>query len=77
MVDTAGTKLLSRRVETNEAEDLCGLIDEVLFLARGVVWPSARLEDDTTLLLALLWEREQRVVYFPGLTLLDRARDAY
>jgi hypothetical protein len=44
VVDTAGTKLLSRRVETNEAEDLCGLIDEVLFLARGVVWPSARLE---------------------------------
>jgi hypothetical protein len=27
-------------------------------------------------LLALLWERGQRVVYVPGLT-VDRARDAY
>jgi hypothetical protein len=27
-------------------------------------------------LLALLWERNQRVLYVPGLT-VDRARDAY
>ena len=72
-----GTKLLSRKVENDEA-DLLGLIDEVLNLAGGgqAVWAIDQPGGSAALLLALLWEREQRVVYLPGLA-VDRARDAY
>jgi len=40
------------------------------------VWAVDQPGGGAALLLALLWERNQRVLYVPGLT-VDRARDAY
>ena len=75
VLDASGTQLLSRKVENDEAE-LVALIEEVLSLAEDVVWAVDQPGGSAALLLALLWERDQRVLYIPGLT-LDRARDAY
>ena len=75
MLDASGTVLLSRRVENEEA-DLSKLIDDALLLAEEVVWAVDQPGGGAALLLALLWERNQRVLYLPGLT-VDRARDAY
>jgi len=75
MLDTFGTVLLSRRVKNEEA-DLSNLIDDALLLAEEVVWAVDQPGGGAALLLALLWERNQRVLYVPGLT-VDRARDAY
>lgn len=77
-LDDSGTRLLSRRVENDEA-DLLRLIDEVLALAGGshaLFWTVDQPGGGATLLLGLLWERGQRVLYIPGLT-VDRSRDAY
>jgi transposase len=77
-LDASGSELLSRWVENDEA-NLSALIDEVLSLTTGdLVWAIDQPGGGAAaLLLALLWERGQRVVvYVPGLT-VDRARDAY
>ncbi|MBA3424654.1 MAG: IS110 family transposase [Rubrobacter sp.] len=75
VLDASGAPLLSRRVENDEA-DLSELIEEVLALAEEVLWAVDQPGGSAALLLALLWEREQKVVYLPGLA-VDRARDAY
>jgi transposase len=75
VVDASGRQLLSRKVENDEA-DLLKLIDEALSLAEEIVWAVDQPGGSAALLLALLWERNQRVLYVPGLT-VDRARDAY
>lgn len=75
VMDASGKQLLSRRVENDEAE-LVALIEETLSLAEDVVWAIDQPGGSAALLLALLWERGQRVIYVPGLT-VDRARDAY
>lgn len=75
VLDASGTELLSRKVENEEA-DLSLLIDEVLALAGEVVWAVDQPGGSAALLLALLWEREQKIVYLPGLA-VERARDAY
>lgn len=76
VVDASGAKLLSRRVENDEA-DLLSLVDEVLVLAGGeAVWAIDQPGGTAALVLALLWERGQSVLYVPGLA-VDRARDAY
>jgi transposase len=75
VLDASGAQLLSRKVENNE-RDLSLLIDEVLTLAEEVVWAVDQPGGSAALLLALLWERGQRILYLPGLT-VDRARDAY
>jgi transposase len=75
VLDASGTELLSRKVENDEA-DLSTLIDEALSLAEEVIWAVDQPGGSAALLLALLWERNQRVLYIPGLT-VDRARDAY
>jgi transposase len=75
VLDASGEKLLSRKVENDEA-DLLELIDEVLALADEAIWAVDQPGGGATLLLALLWEREQKVLYLPGLA-VDRARDAY
>jgi hypothetical protein len=69
------TVQLSRRVE-NEETDLSNLIDDARLLAEEVVWAVDQPGGSAALLLALLWERDQKVLYVPGLT-VDRARDAY
>jgi transposase len=75
VLDPSGTELLSRKVENDEAE-LLELIDEALCLAEEVIWAVDQPGGSAALLLALLWERNQRVLYIAGLT-VDRARDAY
>jgi transposase len=76
VLDASGRELLSRRVENDEA-DLLRLIDEALSLAEEILWAVDQPGGGAALLLALLWERDQRrVLYVPGLT-VDRARDAY
>jgi transposase len=75
VLDASGKELLSRRVENDEA-DISKLIDDVLSLAGEVLWAVDQPGGGAALLLALLWERDQRVLYIPGLT-VDRARDTY
>ena len=75
VLDASGRELLSRKVQNDEA-DLLKLIDDALLLAEEVVWAVDQPGGGAALLLALLWERNQRVLYVPGLT-VDRARDAY
>ncbi len=75
LLDASGRELLSCRVENDEA-DILRLIDEALSLAEEVVWAVDQPGGSATLLLALLWERDQKILYVPGLA-VDRARDAY
>ena len=75
LLDASGRELLSRKVE-NDGAALSTLIDEALSLAEEVIWAVDQPGGSAALLLALLWERNQRVLYIPGLT-VDRARDAY
>jgi transposase len=75
VLDASGRQLLSRKVENDEA-DILELIDEALSLAEEIVWAVDQPGGSAALLLALLWERNQRVLYVPGLT-VDRARDTY
>ena len=75
VLDAFGTELLSRKVENDEA-DIARLIDEALSLAEGIVWAVDQPGGSAALLLALLWERNQRVFYVPGLS-VDRARETY
>jgi transposase len=75
VLDASGRELLSRKVENDEA-DLSTLIDEALSLAEEVIWAVDQPGGSAALLLALLWEQNQRVLYISGLT-VDRSRDAY
>jgi transposase len=75
VVGIEGETLLSRKVENDEA-DLRKLIGEVLPLAKEITWATDQPGGTAALLLALLWERNQKVIYIPGLT-VDRARDTY
>jgi Transposase len=75
VLDALGTELLSRKVENDEA-DIARLLDEALSLAEGIGWAVDQPGGSAALLLALLWERNQRVFYVPGLS-VDRARETY
>jgi transposase len=75
VLDASGRELLSRKLENDEAEIL-RLIDEALSFAGEIVWALDQPGGGAALLLALLWERNQRVLYVPGLS-VDRARDTY
>jgi transposase len=75
VLDTSGRMLLSCRVENDEA-DLLALIEEVFSLAEEVLWATDQPGGSAALLLALLWEKGQKVIYVPGLT-VERSRDAY
>jgi transposase len=74
LLDASGRKLLSRKVENDEA-DILRLIEEAVSFAEEIVWALDQPGGGAALLLALLWERNQRVLYVPGLS-VDRARDA-
>ena len=76
MLDTSGRELLSRKLENDEAE-ISELIDKALSLAEEVLWAVDQPGGSTVLfLLALLWERDQRVLYISGLA-VNRASDTY
>jgi transposase len=75
VLDASGTELLSRRVENDEA-DILRLIEEALSLAEEVVWAVDQPGGGAALLLALLWEGDQKVLYVPGIS-VDRARQTY
>ena len=75
VLDASGRELLSRKVENDEA-DILRLIDDALSLAEEVLWAIDQPGGGAALLLALLWERDQKVHYVPGLS-VDRARDTY
>ncbi|MCA1731247.1 MAG: IS110 family transposase [Actinobacteria bacterium] len=75
LLDSSGRKMLSRKVENDQA-NISELIDEALSLAEEIVWAVDQPGGGAALLLALLWEREQKVLYIPGLT-VGRARDSY
>ena len=66
MVNASGEALLSRRVKNDET-DLLALIEEIFSFVEVVVWAIDQPGGGAALLLALLWEREQKVVYIPGL----------
>src|SRR3712207_214383 len=74
-LDASGSELLSRKLGNDEA-DISKLIDETLCLAEEVVWTVDQPGGSAALLLALLWERDQRVLYIPGLS-VNRASDSY
>ena len=67
VLDASGKELLSRKVENDEA-DIARLIVEALSLAEEIVWAVDQPGGGAALLLALLWERDQKVLYVPGLT---------
>jgi Transposase len=71
-LDASGTELLCRRVENEEA-DILRLIEEALSLAEEVLWAVDQPGGGAALLLALLWEGDQKVLYVPGIS-VDRAR---
>jgi transposase len=75
VLDASGKELLSRKVENDEA-DILRFVNEALSFAEEIVWAVDQPGGSAALLLALLWERNQRVLYIPGLT-VDRARDTY
>src|ERR687889_737560 len=72
VLDASGRQQLSRKVENDEA-DILELIDQALSSAEEVVWAVDQPGGSAALLLGLLWERNQRVLYVPGLS-VDRAR---
>jgi transposase len=75
VLDASGRELLSRRLENDEAQ-ISELIDKALSSAEEVLWAVDQPGGSAVLLLALLWERDQRVLYVPGLT-VNRASDTY
>ena len=75
VLDASGRELLSRKVKNDEA-DISKLMEEALSLAEEVLWAVDQPEGGAALLLVLLWKRDQRVLYIPGVT-VDRARDTY
>jgi transposase len=72
VVGIEGETLLSRKVENDEA-DLRKLIGEVLPLAEEITWATDQPGGTAALLLALLWERNQKVIYIPVLPWIEPA----
>ncbi|WP_280422504.1 IS110 family transposase [Nocardia carnea] len=75
VIDTAGHRLLSRRV-TNDEQDLLRLVGEVAGLADQVDWAVDIASCESALLLALLAAHDQAVFYITGAQ-VNRAADGY
>lgn len=67
VINIDGRRLLSRRVANDEAE-LSGLIGEITVLADQVTWAIDLAGGGAALLIALLFETDQRLIYIPGRT---------
>jgi transposase len=77
VVDDGGGKLLSRRVANDEPE-LLKLLADVAALADGdaVTWAVDMTGGEPALLIALLFDRDQQLLYVPG-RMVNRAADGY
>ncbi|MEV3927678.1 IS110 family transposase [Actinomadura coerulea] len=75
VVDTDGERLLSRRVANDEAA-LLEVIGQVMDVAGQVTWAIDLHSSESALLLTLLLDHYQRVVYVPGMT-VNRAAEGY
>ncbi|MET7356799.1 IS110 family transposase, partial [Streptomyces mirabilis] len=77
VMDTEGDTLLSRRVANDEPE-LLELLGDVLDLANGeaVTWALDMTGGEPALLIALLVNHGQELVYIPGIA-VNRATDSY
>ncbi len=75
VIDAEGTKLLTRRV-ANDEPDLLQLIIDVLALGDEVVWAIDLADGGAALVIALLLNHDQQVLYIPGRT-VNRATAGY
>jgi transposase len=75
MLDERDEVLFSRKVANNES-DLASLLNEALSFGSDLTWAVDQPGGTAALLLTLLWESNQRVLYVPGIA-VDRARDAH
>nr|WP_244188151.1 IS110 family transposase [Streptomyces regalis] len=75
VLDERGERLLSRRV-ANDEPDLLKLVDAVLALGDQVTWAVDMAGGEPALLLALLVNHGQEVLYIPG-RVANRASDGY
>jgi transposase len=75
VIDTQGTRLLSRRI-TNAEPALLELLADVLALAEEITWALDLTSSEAALLLALLADHGQRVIYRPGMA-VNRASGSY
>lgn len=66
VIDPDGKRLLSRRVANTEP-DLLELIDAVQALATQIAWAIDLADGPAALLIALLLQRVQSLVYLPGI----------
>lgn len=75
VLDAGGVKLLSRRILNDESE-LLELIGDVLALGEDVVWAVDVADGMAALLVCLLLNHGQKIVYIPGLA-VNRASAGY
>lgn len=75
VVDVDGTVLLSRKI-SNDEQALRALLSDVCTLAERLTWAIDLRNSMAALLLALLWDCDQQVVYIPGRA-VNRASDGY
>src|SRR5690348_15630241 len=66
VLDQNGDRLLSRRVANEEAE-LLTLLADVLALSEEVTWAVDVADGGAALLIALLIDQDQRLIYISGL----------
>jgi transposase len=75
VVDHDGSRLLSRRVANHEP-DLFELVTAVLALADTIVWAVDLADGPAALVIAVLLQRRQKLVYLPGIA-VNRATSGY
>ncbi len=75
VIDINGTKALSRRVPNNEPE-LLELIADVLAISQNMTWPIDLNAGGAALLITLLVNHDQKLLYIPGRT-IHHASAAY
>ncbi|GAB2960418.1 IS110 family transposase [Amycolatopsis acidiphila] len=75
VLDTEGRKLLSRRVANDEPE-LLALLADVTTLGDKVTWAVDLADGGAALLIAILVDHDQRLLYIPGRT-VNRASGSY
>lgn len=75
VIDSEGRRLLSRRVLNGESE-LIEIIDAALARAATVSWAIDLADGPAALIITLLLERGQRLVFLPGIA-VNRASGAY